>query len=213
MKTCIGHNSTTGPWGWRIWTRLLLLLALTTASAGCLSTKSYVDPKFRDATYQSVRTPEAPVAAVITYEFQFNGKHGNKNQDALVRRKSTRVLAATKVFSEVEASAGAAAGQLQIRINNLGDIGSAVGKGFATGLTFGLAGSEVVDGYEMTVIYTPAGGSPTTRFYKHAIHSTIGAHAPPPGMQPVPLADAFDQVVEEMLLNCLRDFQRDGVIK
>ena len=213
MKTSIGRNPSTDQWPWRTWAKLLLLLAHTTASTGCLSIKSYVDPKFRDATYQSVRTPETPTPAVVTCEFQMNGKHGHKNQDALVRRKAMRVLTSTKVFSEVEASAGASVGQLQIRINNVGDIGGAVGKGFATGLTFGLAGSEVVDGYEMTVIYTPAGGSPTTKVYKHAIHSTIGAHAPPPGMQPVPLADAFDQVVEEMLLNCLRDFQRDGVIK
>src|SRR5215831_10009127 len=92
-------------------------------------------------------------------------------------------------------------------------MGAAVGKGFATGLTFGLAGSEVVDGYEMSVSYTPVGGSPMCRKYKHAIHTTIGALKAPSGMQPAPLADAFDQVVEDMLLNFLRDFQQQVAVR
>ena len=68
------------------------------------------------------------------------------------------------------------------------------GKGLGSGLTLGLAGSEVVDGYEMTAIYTPAEGYPVTKTYNHAIHTTIGLHSAPKGMEPLLLADAFDQV-------------------
>lgn len=189
----------------------LLALSLTSAllCSGCLASKSYVDPQFRDAGYASVKPCDSPVPVNLTVEFQVNGKpSGRKQVVEAVRRKITRLLTATRVFMEATPAAASIAGQLHVTINNYADLGGAVGKGFATGLTFGLAGSEVVDNYEMIVTHTPPEGVPITRKYQHAIHTTIGAHKPPPGMEPVPLADAFDQVVEEMLLNFLRDLQR-----
>ena len=171
--------------------------------------KSYVDPKFRDADYLSIKAPDSPRPVVVTAIFQTNGKP-KKQLHTLVRKKVTKVLAATRIFTEAANAQTNQAGRLEITVNNVGDIGGAVGKGVGTGLTFGLAGSAVVDGYEMTAIYTPVGGSPVTKTYKHAIHSTVGLHSAPKGMEPVPIADAFDQVVEDMLLNFLRDLQKDG---
>ena len=184
----------------------ILASSLILAGTGCLGVKSYVDPQFRDATYQSIKPMEAPKLVTITVEFQVNGKP-NKQQQVVVRRKVVRVLTATRVFVEAKGPSTEPPAELRVVVNNVGDIGAAVGKGFATGLTFGLAGSHVVDGYELTATYTPVNGNPVIRTYKHAIHSTIGAHSAPKGMEPVPLVDAFDQVVEEMLLNFLRDLQ------
>lgn len=188
----------------------LMAPALAVICTGCLAAKAYVDPQFRGATYQSITNSGSPRPVTIGVEFQVNGKHGNPHQQAFVRPKVIRVIAATKVFIEADSASGPQVGQLQISVNDIGNVGAAVGKGLATGLTLGLAGSEVVDGYEMTVTYTPAGGASTVRKYKHAIHTTIGAHAAPKGMESVPLADAFDRVVEEMLLNFFRDTQRDS---
>jgi hypothetical protein len=65
---------------------------------------------------------------------------------------------------------------------------AAVGKGFGTGLTFGLAGSHVTDGYEMTVRLTQ-GTTVTERAYSHAILSTIGNASGPHGLTPVSLGE------------------------
>ncbi|MCG3174984.1 MAG: hypothetical protein GMKNLPBB_03318 [Myxococcota bacterium] len=188
-----------------------IMVGATLICSGCTSIKSYVDPQFRDATYQSIQNTDAPKYVTVSVEFQVNGKP-QKRHNGTVYRKVSRVLAATRLFAEASAGKASESGQLHVIVNNVGDVGAAFGKGFATGLTFGLAGSQVVDGYIMTATYTPLGGVPTTREYKHAIHSTVGMHSAPEGMVAVPLADAFDQVVEEMLLNYLRDLQSDRVL-
>lgn len=173
--------------------------------------KHYVDPQFRDATYQSIKNTETPQLVNVEVDFQVNGKT-NKRQKTIVRRKVLRTLGATRIFAEAGLDNISQAGQLKICVNNVGDMGDAVGKGIATGLTFGLAGSHVVDRYIMTCVYTPKNGLTVTKEYKHALHSTIGVHKALEGMEPVPPADAFDQIVEEMLLNFLRDIQNDGCV-
>jgi hypothetical protein len=189
-----------------------LMLAMAVLCSGCLSVKFYVDPQFRDATYKSVKYADNPKPVRITTEFQTNGSRGGEQQQTMLHSKVMRVLTVTRVFAEPDAASPAQAGQLQFTVNNVGDIGAAIGKGIGTGLTFGLAGSHVVDGYVMTVTYTPPGMQPISRQYKHAIHSTIGVHSAPEGMQPVPIGDAFDQVIEDMLLNFLRDLQKEGSV-
>ncbi|MCG3173239.1 MAG: hypothetical protein GMKNLPBB_01417 [Myxococcota bacterium] len=188
-----------------------LLVGATLICSGCSPIKSYVDPQFRDATYQSIRNTASPTRVTVSVEFQVNGKP-QKRQHDIVYRRVTRVLTATRLFTEVSSDKASESGQLRIVINNVADVGAAFGKGFATGLTFGLAGSQVTDGYIMTAIYTPLGGVPTTREYKHAIHSTVGLRSAPEGLVAVPLADAFDQIVEDMLLNYLRDLQNDHIL-
>ncbi|HEY5041459.1 MAG TPA: hypothetical protein VIK53_05595 [Verrucomicrobiae bacterium] len=186
-----------------------LAFGLAIFCTGCLSTKSYVDPTFHDANYLSIRTPASPRPVVVVAMFQVNGKP-KKELNSIVFRKVTKILAATRVFIQASNAQTNQAARLEITVNNITDIGSAEGKGFGTGFTLGLAGSEVVDRYEMTAIYTPSGGLPIKKIYKHAIFSTIGAHSAPKGMEPVSISDAFDQVVEDMLLNFLRDLQESG---
>lgn len=188
-----------------------LTFAIALAGSGCLQVKCYVDPQFRSADYLSIKAPANPTPVVVTAIFQTNGKP-KKQLHTVVRKQITKVLAATRVFTEATSTRTNEAGRLDVTVNNVGDIGSAVGKGFGTGLTFGLAGSAVVDGYVMTATYSPPAGASVTKTYKHALHSTVGLHSAPKGMEPVPMADAFDQVVEDMLLNFLRDLQKESIL-
>jgi hypothetical protein len=100
---------------------------------------------------------------------------------------------------------------LSFVLNNVADTGAAAGKGFGTGLTFGLAGSHVTDGYEMTVRLTQ-GTTITERAYSHAILSTIGNASGPPGLTPVSLGAAFNQVVDDLVLNAIKDLQAAGML-
>jgi hypothetical protein len=187
----------------------VFLVALLTS--GCFSPKAYLDPQFRRATLIDVKPSDSPKPVVVEASFQVNGKN-KPGVDKYVLSRVMKVLRTAKVFAEDNTNQQVKASHLKIIVNNIGDLGAAAGKGVATGLTFGLAGSEVVDNYEMTAVYTPAGGIPITKIYKHAIHSTIGAHSAPPGMEPVPRELAFDQVMEDMLLNFLNDLQKEGAL-
>jgi hypothetical protein len=188
-----------------------LLVILSIACTGCLATKSYLDPQFRSADYLSIK-PTAQLQPVhVKVAFQTNGKT-KKQLESDVLKRTTRVLAATRVFTEPAKESPVQAGQLEITLNNVGNLGGAIGKGILTGLTYGLVGAHVVDGYEMKCTYSPPSGEPVTRSYKHAIHTTIGLHSNLKGLEPVPVTDAFDQVVQDMLLNFLRDLQTEGAL-
>ena len=199
--------SANGGGSWLLLAGLHFSLALL--CSGCLAPTSYVDPQFRRASYQSLRNIERPHRVTVGVEFQVNGKR-EKEQENIVRRKVVRVLGATRMFAEADTASASEAGRLDVTVNNFGSVGSAFGKEFATRMTFGLVGSHVIDDYEMTVIYSRPGGPAKTKKYKHAVHTIVGAESKPKGMEPVPRADAFDQVVEEMLLSFLRDLQSEG---
>lgn len=79
-----------------------------------------------------------------------------------------------------------------------------------TGLTFGLVGSHVTDNYEMTVRLTQ--GEIVTKRYQHAILSTVGNASGPPGMTSVNFATAVNQVIDDLVLNSLKDFQAGGLL-
>lgn len=194
-------------------TSLLVTLGFVAALlTGCLSPKSYVDPKFRDATYLSLKPQEKAIPVTVEASFQLNGKEV-KRQNQQVRSRVNKVLFNSRVFCEPDVEQRAAAGRLKIVVNDRGNIGSAVGKGMVTGFTFGLVGAKVVDSYAMTAEYTPANGKPlVSKTYEHAIHSTVGVHSAPAGLEPVAMEVAFDQIIEDMLLNFLRDLQKENLL-
>lgn len=182
---------------------LLLLLGLT----GCLSPKSFLEPKFRGIGYQDIKVPAHALPVDLTVTGQTNGKP-NPRASEYWQRQAVRVLTASRVFEFPKESAGA--GKLSIVINNVGDRGSAAGKGFVTGLTFGAVGSLVTDGYIMTVEYSRPGKPVLTKTYQHAIYTTIGNATPPPGITPVTMLEAPSLVAEDMLLHFVKDLETEG---
>lgn len=191
--------------------KVALVLVFTLLATGCLTTKSYVDPTLPDVKYTDLtrRSPGEKIA--VNVEFQTNGKPKPEVSKAVLD-KLVLTLRATGVFADVITQADPANDRLDVVMNNVADMGKAVGKGIGTGLTFGLAGSLVTDGYEFKATYRPVGKDPVVRNYKHAIHTTVGNKKGPPGLQPVPVGQAFDMVVEDLVLNLLRDLQKDGYL-
>lgn len=106
-------------------------------------------------------------------------------------------------------TADSGAPQLKVIVNNIADLGSASAKGVGTGLTFGLAGSVVSDYYEMQVVLTRGQKTISKDGYKHALHSTIGNASGPAGLDPTTPAAGFGKIVEQMLLNALKDLDAD----
>lgn len=176
---------------------------------GCFAPKSYVAPEFRHATYENLEPKTEPLAVLVDVMFQVNGKD-KPAVVAQVRPKVSRILRASRVVSDHAALASAP--RLSLVINNIGDLSDARAKGVAAGLTFGAAGVAVSDFYEMTASFTTPEGVSTKKLYKHAIHSTIGAHAAPKGVELVPPETAFERVLEDMLLNFLVDLQKEKVL-
>lgn len=195
-----------------------ILAVLCCGAGGCLQTKSYVDPQYRQASIGSLQVPDKPVNMIVTVEFQTNGKC-NKPACEYARRAVCKVLLASRAVRECS-DGEKPSGTLAVTLNNVANVGEAAGKGFVTGLTYGAAGSHVVDNYVMTAVYTPQGAAsgPATRpkdltkTYRHAIHTTIGLHKELTGLTPVPGEAAFDMIVEDMVVNLLLDLQKESAL-
>jgi hypothetical protein len=187
---------------------LLALIIMSLTPAGCLSVKSYVDPQLPKVTYADLlrRSDVRPI--YLTLEFQTNGKPNSKGR-SLALDRVTRTLEMSKLFSYVAFTSADTLDRMDIVMNNVGDKGEAITKGVGTGLTFGLAGSMVTDGYVFTTTFQAVGKEPVRKVYKHALHTTIGNANGPEGHKPLAVREAFDKVVEELVLNFLLDLQKE----
>lgn len=184
------------------------IMALSGAiTSGCISVKSYVDPQYRQASYEAIQRPPQPIAARVDVHFMRNGEAFPK-ADSELRGNVERSLRATGVFVP---STSAAAPLISITANNVADLGAARAKGFGTGLTFGAAGSMIDDFYEFSCSYDN-GGAAQKLDYKHAIHTSVGNAKAPEGMTATTPANAFGQVIDDVVLNFVKDLQARGAL-
>ena len=187
--------------------RLFVVLAIaSTLLVGCISPKSFVDPSFQKVSYDEVMKRPVPLQLVLTVEFQRNGEPLPK-ADAILRDNTERILRASGVITP---TIDGKDGEIRVVVNNIADTGSAVAKGFGTGLTFGLIGTTVTDAYEMSVSITANGKTIKRTEIKHALHTAIGNTTIPEGLETMPPGVAFQRVLEQMLLRVLQDIQRTG---
>ena len=191
--------------GARCWA---VLTCAMLALSGCISPRSYVDPSFPQATYDSVVRRREPLKLILDVTFQRSGTpfpRAQPTMEALVERtlRGSGVAIPTKDGRD---------GHMIVVINNFGDLGTAAAKGFGTGLTLGLVGSTITDFYEMSVELTVAGRTEKVAGVKGAIQSAIGNVRTPAGVELTTPDLAARWIVEAMLLSTLRDLQKSGSV-
>lgn len=189
--------------------RALLVSAVMAASlltTGCVS-GLYVDTATKEVPIAQMKKPAQAKPATVVFEFQTKGAP-NAAATKQLQDEVLSYVAETGLFAQPAASASA---MLNITINNIPLTDDAVSKGFVTGLTFGLAGSAVTDGYVCTVTYlAPGQGAPVVKTARHAVHATIGNASPPPGAgKPLEAALAYKTMAREVISNALRDLALD----
>lgn len=192
--------------------KVIFKLALAFAGASMLSAcvpavKTYVDPQYHHATYDTVHRLVQPMPVKVDAQFEMNGSP-KPAEDALVQSQVEQTLRASGVFTPTN-SANAA---ITVLANNIADIGSARAKGFGTGMTFGAVGSTVADNYEFTFTYRDNGTTKYQGTYKHGVVTTIGNASGPAFVTPTTPDDAFHHVVEDVVLNFIQDMQDKGLI-
>jgi hypothetical protein len=178
---------------------VVLVLLLT----GCMMPQSYVDPAYSGVSYNDIKRRSEPYRLEIITEFQQNGEHFPKG-DQLLKSHVERIVRATAFAIPVTENAE---GVLRIVVNNFGDKGEAAAKGFGTGLTLGLIGSTVTDYYEMQAEFRLEDKTVREDKYQHAIHTTIGNKSGPPGLEPKSTMEAFDDVLEDLILRFINDIE------
>lgn len=187
-----------------------LLLSGAALLTGCAT--HYVDTATREipaAQYVKVAQPQ-PVR--VNFAFQSDGAI-NPAATEMLRGQVTDQIAASGLFSSLVTAPDA--GILNITVNNLSEGRSeAAGKGFVTGLTFGLAGSTVVDYYVCRISYLPRGKSkPVAVTSRHAIRSTIGASsAPPNAIKAQNLDEAIRTMTRQIVSTALNNLSQTAAL-
>lgn len=196
----------------RRFTGAVCVMAASLLVSGCLAQKHYVDPALPQVAIADLKQPEVkhPVQAFI--EFQTNGTTNAKATEK-VAPMIVDTLKKANLFTDVVVAPATADRKLFITINNVGDLHSAISKGVGTGLTFGLAGNMVTDGYVMKTAYDVPGIAEVTHSYQHALYTTIGNASGPPGLTAVPAEQAVRAVMDGMTLNLLNDMSKAGELK
>ncbi|MBM0105193.1 hypothetical protein JM946_10545 [Steroidobacter sp. S1-65] len=196
--------------------RVLRICAAVTfiafSTSGCVT--AYVDGGLQKASVADVRKPARPTDVQLLFQFQSKGTANAKATDIL-KKDVTEVITASGLFATLGPDPSLSGAILSVTINNvpITDQGDAAAKGFATGLTFGLVGSAVTDGYICTMEYLPPGATnKVTTTSRHAIHATMGAKgAPPNGIKAKNLEEAVHTMTRQIVLEGLKHLSADPV--
>jgi hypothetical protein len=181
-----------------------IVLGLFLCGAAYASTsKSYVDTSYGRIQYSDIAKPAQPYKLKLKVEFQRNGQHLPAVDGQLMQQADSVIRASG--FAAPVGDSESASDSLTIVVNNIADLAEARKKGFATGSTLFLKGSVVTDNYEMQAIATIGGKTVSRSGYKGAILTAIGHASGPEGVPPMTVTEAFNKVVEQLILQFLRD--------
>ncbi len=171
----------------RAW-RAVLIASITMTSSGCAA--FYLDSALRDVPASEYSKPAAPQAVQLLFTFQSKGVANAKGTEFL-KNEVNQVINGSGLFGSLSTEPVPGGAILNVIINNVPGDDAAFAKGFGTGLTFGLVGTKVTDGYICTIDYVPAAdGSKLTKEARHAIYTTVGAKGAPENATKAPNINA-----------------------
>jgi len=184
------------------------LVLVAFLSTGCAT--MYVDNGLKSVSKSDFMAPPEPHPVQLLFTFQTKGA-ANARATKQLSEQVTKTVTESGLFSSVSTEPVAGGAMISVRINNVPITEDAFSKGFATGLTFGLAGNQVTDGYVCTINYQSVAGGPMLETkVRHAIHTTIGAKkAPENGVKAKSILEAVNTMTSQVVGNGLKELSND----
>ena len=186
---------------------LIAAAGLTLSLSACMTPHSYIDAKLGDTDYATLKKSIAPQPVQLLVEFQTKGVPNARVTDN-VRSQVYEQVAQSGLFSQVSYSPVPSGRKLSITINNVPLTDNAAAKGFGVGLTFGLVGTTVTDGYECTASYVEPGHEVVTKVVKHAIYTTIGNASGPDGLKAMSIQQASITALRQLVGKSLEELDQ-----
>ena len=193
---------------WRASVAGMALLWVVLAATGCAN--FYVDGATKEVPAAQFKKPVPTHPVQLLFEFQTKGVANARATD-LLKAKVLDQVKASGLFSTVSEGPVDGGALISLTLNNVPLTDDAFSKGFVTGLTFGLAGSQVSDGYVCTVRYqSGTRATALTRQARHAIHTTMGAaNAPGNATKATDTLAAVTLMTQQVISNVLNDLSQD----
>jgi hypothetical protein len=136
----------------------------------------------------------------------------NARATEMLKARVQDQISGSGLFTKVSEAHTPRGGLLTLTVNNVPLDGDAAAKGFVAGLTFGLAGQTVGDGYTCTIRYSSprAGTGALVKQGQHVIYTSIGTGGPPTGAQKVASVDeAVTTMLRQLISRTLNDLSQD----
>lgn len=192
----------------RRWAGWMVVMS-SVSLGGCAS--MYVDGNLPETPRSEFRMPEKPQAVQLAFEFRTSGTANTRATDYL-KGKVLAQVQESGLFSSVSDRPVQGGALLTITVNNVALKDDAFAKGFIAGLTFGLAGSTVADGYEGNLRYLPpsSGRAALDHGAKHVIYTSIGTGSPPVGaLKTASGEEAVTLMLKQLLGRLLGNLSKD----
>jgi hypothetical protein len=174
----------------------------------------YIGSSLTDVKPEDRAVVGNPQPVQVLIQFQTKGAP-NGRATKYVKQQVLDTVKASGLFSDVSEAPTANGAILSVVINNVAapkDIQEAEAKGFVTGATFFIAGSNVADYYDCTVDYVAGPSAPKiTRTAHHSLITQVGLiNKPPTGAVKVgAIKDAVFMMVRQIVSNPLNEIGKD----
>jgi hypothetical protein len=155
-----------------------VLAVAVTIAAPAQAAKFYIESKLGEVSAEQRAKVEKPRPVQLIFQFTTDQK-ANPKATKYVKEQVFKLVRESGAFSEVVETPVEGGAMLAITMDNIVQK-DAAGKGFVTGLTFGLAKTVVRDGYLIVAEYNAAAGAtPIRREVTHGLWLTMGTKEVP----------------------------------
>ena len=180
--------------------------------AGCSSQRFYanyyIDPKPPRASYSDLVEPATPKAVYLVFDM-YSAEGAFPEATRRIGPKVFNVLESSKLFSSVSKVGSENIARIQISMRESAVLSGHETKSLPPGLTSGLSGSRGAIAYTFTAQYQPPGKEVVKKIYPHAVHIVEGTSPALGEALPMTGSHAVDVMVEQVVLNFLRDLQKE----
>ncbi len=180
--------------------------------AGCMSQRFYasyyIDPKPPRTSYSDLVAPATPKAVYLVFDM-YSAEGSFPEATRKIGPKIFNVLKDSGLFSSVSKVGSENIARIQISMRETAVLSGHETKSLPPGLTSGLAGSRGAIAYTFTTHYQPPGMDVVKKVYPHAVHIVEGTNPVLGDASPMTASHAVDVMVEQVVLNFLRDLQKE----
>ena len=192
---------------------LLLPIALASlALAGCstqrFAASYYLDPKPPRASYADLIAPANPQPVYLVFDM-YSAEGSFPEATRKIGPRIVRILNQSGLFSSVANVGSENIARIQISMRETAAVTGQDTKSLPAGLTSSLAGSRGAIVYSFTAYYQPPGRNAVKKVYPHAVHIVEGGSPELGDALPMTGSHAVDVMVEQVMLNFLRDLQKE----
>ena len=195
--------------------RIGLLLPVVLASlalAGCstqrFAASYYLDPKPPRANYDDLVAPASPQPVYLVFDM-YSAEGSFPEATRKIGPRIVRILNQSGLFSSVANVGSENIARIQVSMRETAVVTGHDTKTVPAGLTSGLAGSRGAIVYSFTAYYQQPGQAAVKKVYPHAVHIVEGDCPALGDALPMTGSHAVDVMVEQVMLNFLRDLQKE----